>query len=235
MKKEIFDWYEERYLPVHRQITLGQKFGLSKFHVEAAMVHCYNKIVNEDKKIPGCQIAWYIRNVAKNIDTSGIEEDHRLIENAKADIAKLNTKHEQLISQHKSEIQKLHADNRAGKEQLISQHNLELQELHDDNKLKLRETTESYVNIINNKNDELRKNKASYEAEIGRSKASREALKKKLENRVSEEIAVTKFMSASIFKLKDRLESERKKAKRIATFYYIFTMMSLIQAGLWLL
>lgn len=373
MKKEIFDWYEERCLPVHRQIILGQKFGLSKFHVEAAMEYCYNRIANEGKKIPDCQIAWYIRNVAKNIDITGIEEEHRLIENSKAvvdevkekledvkvklvdmsgqlleernkstalkkkhldeindlsvslsenkelaenirnitnvkiielnkdyetaiinltnkhdaDIVSLKTKHDKLTSKHGAEIEKnasklkdgfnqeLESEIRRGKEsvekiekhhefelQKIREayedklrvelgllekshvdkfreaddiHKSELQELHDDNKLKLRETTESYVNIINKKNDELRKNKSSHEAELGRYRASREAQRKRFEGDLSKEIAVTKFMSASIFKLKDQLESERKKARRISTFYYIFTILSLIQAGLWLL
>lgn len=366
MKKEILDWYAERYQEAHKQIENGLIFGLSKRQIEAAMEHCYNKIVNEGKPIPDNEIAWYIRNIAKDIDTSGIEEEHRLIENAKsvvaevrgeltdvsvqlseerekstalkkkhldeindlsvslsenkelaenirnlskmkiieidkdyteainnltkkcnADIADLKIKHDQLITQHEIEIQEntsklkegfsqeLESEIKRGEgvvDKINQQHEFELQKLreayddklrvelgllekrhadklkeannihkselqglHDDSKLKLRETTESYVNIINKKNDELRKTKASFDAELCRSEASREAQRKRFESDLDKEIGVTQSMLRSVFKLENRLEKERKKARRIATFYYIFTILSLIQAGMWLL
>jgi len=287
MKQEIFDWYASKHLEAHKQIRINLNGGLSKHQVEAALEYCYNKIVNEGKKIQDCEISRYVRSVAIDIDTTGIIEDHRLIENAKAVVAEvrdeladerkkstdLKKKHINelnnlsiLLSENKdkvieseSKIKTLkkivmglgktvgseRSESQNAKSDLaeikvtarkaLSNHKTELQKLHTDSKLKLRETTESYINIINNKNDELRKGKASYEAELCRLKASREAQKKRFDGDLNKEIAVTKFMSASIFKLKDRLESERKKAKRIATFYYIFTMLSLIQAGLWLL
>jgi len=406
MKKEILDWYAERHQEAHKQIANGAKFGLSKLQIEAAMEYCYNKIVNEGKKVPDNQIAWYLRNVAKDIDTAGIASEYALVENAKGVVAEaekrtesvklelddvseqlnlerenltllkkkyfdeindlsvslsenkeqaekikelsenqiavikddydkaidnlekrnevavseLNEKHRRLISQHKMEIQKNTSDleknfgqkllseinrgektideltknhksdlyrlqkvnndklvfeigvldekhksdienlkqshddkfkeinhtyklefenlktNHADKLKIANQvHKLELQKLHTDNKLKLRETTEAYANIINKKNDELRKTKATYDAEMCRSEAAREVLKKKFYDELFKARMGIKSTDAKSLELLGQLEKERKKARRIATFYYIFTILSLIQAGMWLL
>lgn len=70
MKKEIIDWYSERHYQLHKMINAGAAKRLNQSQIEYAMIHCYTKIVNENKKISDVDIARYVFNVATDADCS---------------------------------------------------------------------------------------------------------------------------------------------------------------------
>ena len=70
MKKEIIDWYSERHYEPHKMFSVGTSWGYTREQVEAAMEHCYNKIVNEGKVIHNIDVARYVKNVCKDVDVS---------------------------------------------------------------------------------------------------------------------------------------------------------------------
>jgi len=75
MKKEIIDWYSERYYPPQKVISIGiKRHSLSRKKIEAAMEHCYNKI-NEGKPVEDIDIARYVFKVAKKTDCSKYEKE----------------------------------------------------------------------------------------------------------------------------------------------------------------
>lgn len=68
MKQEIIDWYSEREYQPAKMFKVGSRWGHSRNQIEVAMVHCYNKIVNEGKKISDCDVARYVKNVCREAD-----------------------------------------------------------------------------------------------------------------------------------------------------------------------
>lgn len=88
MDKKILEFYNKRHLEPHKLIEKGASRGLSRHRIEAAMEHCYHKIMREGKQIPDIQIAWYVFNVAKDADATIYEQDNDLLEKAKQDIHK---------------------------------------------------------------------------------------------------------------------------------------------------
>ena len=69
MKQEIIDWYTERSYEPHKLISLfNARHGYSQSRVESAMIHCYDKIVHERKKITDNDVARYVKNVAKDVE-----------------------------------------------------------------------------------------------------------------------------------------------------------------------
>ncbi len=78
MNKEIIKWYSKRHFQPHKMIkVLGARHDFSQAQVESAMIHCYNKIVNEGKMILDVDVARYVKNVCKDVDTS--ERDKELV------------------------------------------------------------------------------------------------------------------------------------------------------------
>jgi len=73
MKKEIIDWYSERYYQPQKVINAGKRYGLSQAQIEAAMVYCYYKIMS-GKKVSDIDVARYVFNVAKDVDASAYEK-----------------------------------------------------------------------------------------------------------------------------------------------------------------
>jgi len=70
MKQKIFEWYVERHYNPHKMHAAAYKWGFTQAQVEAAMEHCYNKIVNEGKKVLDIDVARYVKNVCKEVDTT---------------------------------------------------------------------------------------------------------------------------------------------------------------------
>ena len=68
MKQKIIDWYSERHYQPHKMIRAGDRWGYNQTQIESAMIHCYNKIVNEDKLIHDIDVARYVKNVCKDVD-----------------------------------------------------------------------------------------------------------------------------------------------------------------------
>ena len=68
MKQKIIDWYTERHYQPHKMLMIGRERGHSQEQIESAMIHCYNKIVNEGKLIHDIDVARYVKNVCKDID-----------------------------------------------------------------------------------------------------------------------------------------------------------------------
>lgn len=67
MKHEIIEWYSKRHYEPHKMFSV---LGYPREQIEAAMEHCYNKIVNEGKIIHDIDIARYVKNVCKDVDVS---------------------------------------------------------------------------------------------------------------------------------------------------------------------
>lgn len=70
MKPEIVKWYSERYYQPHKMIQAGIRWGFDQAQVESAMIHCYHKIVNENKLVHDCDVARYVRNVCKDVEVA---------------------------------------------------------------------------------------------------------------------------------------------------------------------
>lgn len=83
MKKEMVDWYSERHYQPHKLIVKGIKNGFPQHMTEAAMIHCYNKIVFEKKKILDIDVARYIKNVCRDVDTRQREIELQLLYDSK--------------------------------------------------------------------------------------------------------------------------------------------------------
>ncbi len=82
MEQKIRDWYAERHYQPHMMISVGKTWGFSQAQVESSMIHCYNKIVNEDKLIHDVDIARYVRNVCKDIDTEVHSQELEVLYNS---------------------------------------------------------------------------------------------------------------------------------------------------------
>lgn len=83
MKQEIIDWYSERHYQPHKMIQAGKRWGFNQTQVEAAMSHCYYKIVNEKKQILDVDVARYVRNVAKEIEVEIRTEELQILYESK--------------------------------------------------------------------------------------------------------------------------------------------------------
>lgn len=82
MKEEILKWYVEKRFEPNKVIQVGvTRHGLTKAQIEASMEHCWDKIVNQGKNIPHLEIARYVFNVAKDIDSKKYEEANDLLLN----------------------------------------------------------------------------------------------------------------------------------------------------------
>jgi len=68
MKQEIIDWYSERHYQPEKMFIAGNRWGYSRDKVESAMIHCHNKIVNEEKDVADIYVARYVRNICKEHD-----------------------------------------------------------------------------------------------------------------------------------------------------------------------
>lgn len=76
MKKEVIQWYSKRHYQPHKMIVAGERWGYDQAQVEASMIHCYGKIVNKGKPVFDIDVARYVRNVCKDVDTA--ERDQEL-------------------------------------------------------------------------------------------------------------------------------------------------------------
>jgi len=69
MKQAVVGWYSERHFQPSKMIRiLGARHGFSQAQIEAAMIHCHNKIVNEGKLVLDVDVARYVRSVCKDVD-----------------------------------------------------------------------------------------------------------------------------------------------------------------------
>jgi ribosomal protein L23 len=76
MKKEVLEWYQEKRFNPTKLIQIGlRRHGLTKYQIEAAMEHCYDKIVKQEKAIPQLEIGRYTFNVAKDMDSKKVYND----------------------------------------------------------------------------------------------------------------------------------------------------------------
>ena len=245
MKKEAFEWYAKRDLEAHKQIEQGAKFGLSKDQVISAMEHCYNKIVNEGKKVPDNQISWYVRNVAKDIDPTSILSDHERIEKAENETEKqkqlfksLSLDHEKLKksldkeARSKAEIlNKLNAYKDKAKKEIKSLEErmtlLGVNHLADIGTLR-----EDYKKVMAEKNTEIESLHNRYSSKFNQLDAAKQKLEKEiksLEERMisldTKHLADIKILrnrySSKFDRLetaKQRLEKELKKANQDIKF-----------------
>ena len=78
MRQKIRDWYSERHYQPHKMINAGIKWGFNQVQIESSMIYCYGKIVDEGKKISDGDVARYVRNVCKDVET--IERGKELVE-----------------------------------------------------------------------------------------------------------------------------------------------------------
>jgi len=217
MKKEILDWYAGKSLEIHKQVELGAVFNLSQHQIEAAMEHCYKKIVHERKPVPDNQIAWYVRNVAKDIDVSGVVEEHALIEKAK-DL--------------KKEIEYL--DRRIRAEKVLSKRVISKLK---SNKLKfnveIKKNGLRFEREMSLKDDEIRRVKNTYEAKISTTKTSKEALKRRYE---AEIFRIREEYKKNINERLGSVAAVWAKEKRLsATIIYILILTTLSHMGFWLI
>ncbi len=83
MDKEIVKWYTERHYQPHKMIQAGKRWGFNQAQVEAAMSHCYYKIVHEGKQILDVDVARYVRNVAKEIEVEIRTEELKVLYESK--------------------------------------------------------------------------------------------------------------------------------------------------------
>jgi hypothetical protein len=79
VREEVLSWYKEKRFEPSKVIQVGiNRHGLTKSQIEAALEHCYDKIL-EGKKIPDLEIARYVFNVAKEIDAKKYEQSNALL------------------------------------------------------------------------------------------------------------------------------------------------------------
>ncbi len=91
MKKEIVGWYSDRHYQPHKMISaFSSRHDFSQAQIEAAMIHCYNKIVNEGKLILDVDVARYVRNVCKDVDTEERDRDLMVLYESKDKLESYN-------------------------------------------------------------------------------------------------------------------------------------------------
>lgn len=69
MEQKIRDWYIERCYHPHMMLSTGKMWGFTQVQIESAMIHCHHKIVNEGKLVHDIDVARYVRNVCRDVDT----------------------------------------------------------------------------------------------------------------------------------------------------------------------
>lgn len=211
MKKEILEWYAQKSLEIHKQVELGMVFGLTKHQIEAAMERCYVKIVEEGKQIPDNQIAWYVRNVAKNIDTTTILKEHEAIEDVKdfkLQVVRLNRKICSYGALSARALNKLKAHKKSAKE----------------NALKLRR---EYGERISNLN-------ISFDQKVLDLLKSEEGKRKAQACLYEERIAELNSKAVNAYKIARRDFFISKKKERVtATIIYLLSMLLICQWGVW--
>jgi len=101
MQQEIIEWFSIRHLEPHKLISKGHKRGISKANTEAAMEHCYNKIIH-GKRVPDIDIARYVWNVARDIDGTEYAKQNKSLEFLTGELTK-HTEQVQLLEKQLDE------------------------------------------------------------------------------------------------------------------------------------
>jgi len=104
MNQEIIDWYSERHYQPQKVINVGIKHGLTRPQVEAAMVHCYHKIVGELKQIQDIDVARYVFNIAKDVDASKYAKRLELLKDTEAKIQRIEAEADFKVRESKNSM-----------------------------------------------------------------------------------------------------------------------------------
>ncbi len=83
MTPETIKWYSDRHYQPHKMIQIGERWGFTQAQIEAAMSHCYYKIVHEGKQIFDHDVARYVKNICKDVDVETRSKELQILYESK--------------------------------------------------------------------------------------------------------------------------------------------------------